>query len=147
VVCWQMVFGEIVCKIVCTFSSMDDELTLFDAVIYPIKAHANCLGSSLFDGFVGHACCTCIVCLNGCGWLWVAHFDKVGAKWYAVSCVVKQSSKFGFHGGSHDVSHDGTDDVDGSILGWWDGVGRWRFGGVSRARTEEEITASATART
>jgi hypothetical protein len=62
-----MMFDEIVGEIVCAFSPMYDELALFDAVAYPIETHVNCLGSLLFDGFVGHACGTCIICFNGRG--------------------------------------------------------------------------------
>jgi hypothetical protein len=47
-----MIFSEIVGEIVGAFSPMYYELTLFDAVAYPIKPHGNGFGPSLFDGLV-----------------------------------------------------------------------------------------------
>ena len=53
VVCGSMVFCEEIFKIDTGQGRVDNEVTLVDSVMYPIKSHANGMGSVLFDGVNG----------------------------------------------------------------------------------------------
>jgi hypothetical protein len=92
VMCRRMMLGEIVGEIVGAFSPMYYEVTLFDAVTYPIKTHDNGFGPLMFDGLIGYTCRTCIICFNGCGQLFMAHFHKGGAEWDTVSLALWKSA-------------------------------------------------------
>ena len=50
---------------------VDEEMTLYCAVAYPIKAHVDCFQSFLIDGVVGKAVGVGVVNLDWRGRLWV----------------------------------------------------------------------------
>ena len=60
-----MVFGKVIGKIIHARSPVDQELPLAGPVLDPIKMHVNCLGSFLFDSFLGEALGSGVVDLHG----------------------------------------------------------------------------------
>jgi hypothetical protein len=71
--------GEVIGSIVEAFASVNEELTIFDAIFYPVKAHVNGFGSTLFDIVVGDTGGNGIVGLDWGSRLWVAHFSEGSA--------------------------------------------------------------------
>ena len=112
-----MVFCEVVCKVFGSFSPVDKELSLFDAISDPVKTHVHGLGATLFDRFVADAGGACIIGLDWCGWLGMAHVFQGGAQHGRFLAVVEQGGEFSFGGGREDWDKDGGVDVDGPI-GW-----------------------------
>ena len=55
---------------------VDEELTLYCAVAYPIKAHVDCFRSFLLDVVVGKAVGGGVVDLGWRGGLWVSQFAE-----------------------------------------------------------------------
>ena len=109
--------GEVIRDVDTARSPEDEEMVLFDAVFDPIEPHVHGAATFLFNGIVGNAIGTCIVGLDGCSRLRVAHGSKDGAKHFGIFAVVKESTQFGFGGGGHDVLHDYTVNMDGAIEG------------------------------
>ena len=79
VVLWSMVFGEVVRQIEIGGCPVNVILSLFDSVLDPVESHVDGSGSSLFDVFVGKACCHGVVELDRCRRLWVAHLFQSGS--------------------------------------------------------------------
>ena len=71
-----MVFGVVVGKVGSAGHPVDEELSLSDSILDPIKAHINGFGSLLFDGLVGKTHGHGIVNLDWRGWLWVSQFNE-----------------------------------------------------------------------
>jgi hypothetical protein len=110
--------GKVVGEIVFTSTPINNELTLLDSVADPVKAHVYGFGSTLFDCFVGDASGACIVGLDGCCSLQMAHFFKCNAEGETVAIVLEYGAEFCFGGGCHDVPHDGANGVVGAVV-WW----------------------------
>ena len=55
---------------------VDSELALLDAVLEPVEAHVDGLGTTLFDCAVHDALCAFVVGLDGSGRLRMAKFDE-----------------------------------------------------------------------
>ena len=71
--------GEVICQVVGTFVPEDDELDLFNAVLYPIKSHVGGFGTALLDRFIGDASGCLVVGDDHCQWLLVGHFFENNA--------------------------------------------------------------------
>jgi len=69
-----MVFGEIICTVGRAQLPENVKLALPDMILDPIELHVNGLGLLLFYGVIGNAASGAVVCLEWCGWLWVAKF-------------------------------------------------------------------------
>jgi hypothetical protein len=61
-------------KVVGAFAPVDGILALGYVIFDPVKSHVHDFGSLMFDGVVGNARGACIVGLNWCCLLGVAHF-------------------------------------------------------------------------
>jgi hypothetical protein len=123
---WGMVLGKVVGDIVFTGTPMNYELALLDSVADPVIAHVYSFGATLFDRFIGDASCACIVGLDWCGSLWMAHFLECDTEGDTVTGILEDGAEFCFSGRSHDVSHDGADGVDGAVVWWRCDGGAWR---------------------
>ena len=75
----RMMLGELICQVVGTFVPEDDELYLFNAVLYPIKSHVGGFGTALLDIFIGDASGCRVVGDDHCQWLLVGHFFENNA--------------------------------------------------------------------
>jgi len=69
-----MVFGEIICMVGTAGVPKDVKLALPDPVLDPIEMHVDGLQPFLFYSVIGDAASSAVVCLEWCGWLWVAKF-------------------------------------------------------------------------
>ena len=67
--------GEVVSMVGFSWAPDNLVLALFDAVLEPVKAHVDGLGT-LFDGAIEDSLSTFVVCANWCGGLWVAQVDE-----------------------------------------------------------------------
>ena len=99
------------------------KLVLADSVAQPVEAHVHGFGHSLFYGFVGDACRTFVVELEGRGTLRVSEFVKCLAEWEKVFSGEEACACFGFLGGGHDGVDDLAYDVHGVVEWWWWAVG------------------------
>lgn len=81
--------GEIVCKVVTSTTPMDNELSLIDAIAYPIESHVDRLGAALLDCIVDDAGSACVVCLNEGRRLRMSHFFEDVSDHDAVLGVVE----------------------------------------------------------
>jgi hypothetical protein len=115
--------GKTVGEIVFTSTPMNYELALLDSVADPVKSHVYGFGPTLFDCSVGDASGACIVGLDGCCSLRMAHFFKCNAERDTVMSVLEYGAKFCFGGGCHDAMHDGANGLDGAVV-WWRCGGR-----------------------
>ncbi len=91
-----MVFGEIVGEIGFSGCPENLEVSLFDAITYPVESHVDGPGALLVDGIVGDSAGGRVVGLNGCGVLCVAHLVECSAKDFAFFCVDEEACDFGF---------------------------------------------------
>lgn len=101
-----VVFCEIIGKIFGSFFPVYLKFFLPDSVADPMEAHVHGFGSLLFACVVEDAMGCCVVRLDRCGRLRVAHFCQRGAKNCGVLGVVEQGSNFCFGGGCENLSHD-----------------------------------------
>jgi hypothetical protein len=62
---------------------------LLDSVANPIESHVNCFGCALFYSFIGDACSAGVLCLSMGSWLWMPHFNEIGAEGNIFTCVVE----------------------------------------------------------
>jgi hypothetical protein len=94
----------------------DAELFLFDAVLDPVEAHVNGLGSFELGAFVCEAVCGGVVG-GDLAWsrLGAAEFCKDLADVDSFLAVVEEGSNFSFAGGGHYVLEYAAFDMDGSI--------------------------------
>ena len=83
---WAM-FSHIVGFVGDTWAPVDQELALFDAVLDPIKMHANGLRAFLFDFNVGEADGGGIVVFFGCGGLGVTYLFKGDMEWASIALI------------------------------------------------------------
>jgi hypothetical protein len=68
---------KIVNEIINASSPVDEELTLLDVVMYPLKIHVNGIVAYLLHGFIGNSKNSIVVCFERCGPLRVAHIKVV----------------------------------------------------------------------
>ena len=133
-----MVFGVVVRKVGSSRHPVDEELSLSDSILDPIKAHINGFGSLLFDGLVGKTHCHGIVNLDWSGWLWVPQFNEGVADGDCFLAIEERGTDLGFRGRGHDVAHDLGEGEKRSI--------EWRNGKRGDIRVEgciaEEIMSS-----
>ena len=73
----------------------------------------------MFDLFVREPDRCCIVDLDGCWALWVAHFFKGYLEGASVLCVEEGGAEFGFHFRAHDVVHYFGKEMDGGVGCWF----------------------------
>ena len=98
-----MVFGEAIGMIGVTGGPVDVEVALADAVVDPAEAHVDGFGSFLFDGVVGDAVGSAVVCGDDSWGLWPAHFLQGSAQCCGFLAVAKQATAFGFGGAGDDI--------------------------------------------
>ena len=134
-------FGVVVGKVFVALAPVDKEVALTDAVSYPIETHVHGLGAALFDGVVADAGGTCVVGLDGSGWLGVSHVLEDGSEHGGFLAIVEEGCEFCFGGGGEDRDEDGGENVYGAVVWWWGSVGRWYFGGVGETRAHVEVAA------
>ena len=72
----EMVFRDIVPKIICTWSPVDHELVLIHPVYDPLESPINCFAPILFHCAFEESDGCFIINFHGSRWLWVAHFFK-----------------------------------------------------------------------
>jgi hypothetical protein len=56
--------GKVVGEVVNASSPVHKELSLVDAITYPVKTHVNCFGAPLFYSFIGNSSGTSVVGLD-----------------------------------------------------------------------------------
>ena len=112
---FREVLGEVICKILRSWTPINNEVFLADSILYPIELHIHCLGFSLFYSSIGDSGGVGIVVLNGHGQSGVYHFSECDADNGAVLGVVEEASVFGFGSGRHNVFHDVANGVDGTV--------------------------------
>ena len=71
--------SEIICIVLAPFPPIDEKLTLFNSVPYPIESHVDRLASFLLNSVIGKADGAGVVCLNRCSWLGISKVGKRGA--------------------------------------------------------------------
>jgi hypothetical protein len=69
-----MMFCPVVGSVYGSWLPVVSELALGVTAMEPVESHAHCLGASWLDVVGDHAMCCAVVGLDGCGWLFVAHF-------------------------------------------------------------------------
>jgi hypothetical protein len=117
---WWMMLGEVVGLIGFSGFPVENELSLFDSVADPVETYVHGNGSAMLDSVVGYAFCAFVVCLDGCGRLWMIEFFEGNADTAGILRKVEQGNEFGFSCGGHDMLDD--DNVD--VYGWWVPFGR-----------------------
>jgi hypothetical protein len=110
-----VVFSKIVCNIFDAWCPVDAEVSLFDTVAYPLKAHVNRFGPHLFHSSVHDAAGSRVVCFHWGGWLGMPHFIKRGTDDGGFLGVEVQGANFGFGGGGHDTFEDFGDIENGPV--------------------------------
>ena len=91
-----MVFGKVISKIIHARSPVDQELALAGPVLDPIKAHVDCLGSFLFESFIGKVLDSGVVNLHRDSWLEMPHFLQRGSNGHGFCAVDVGGGDFGF---------------------------------------------------
>ena len=66
-----MLIHKIIRRVSCSFSPMDDEVSLADAVPHPVTFYVVGLRASMFHVIVGESLGTLVFYLQDCWWLWV----------------------------------------------------------------------------
>jgi len=79
----------VVGEVVVAFAPVDKEVALADAVSNPIEPHVHGFRAALFDGVVTDAGGTCVVGLDGSGWLRMTHVGQNGAEHGGLFAVVE----------------------------------------------------------
>ena len=64
-------------------------MSLEDLILHPIEPHIHGFGQFYLDGVVYDAVCVRVVCIHGCGLLWMAHFFKGDSDWFTYFGVVE----------------------------------------------------------
>lgn len=105
------------------------ELTLTDAVAYPVKAHVGGLGAALCDRVIGYSSCDRVVSGDG-SWLllWMSKISEGVSQWCCRLAVLEQAAIFGFRGCADDRGYDFAVGQDASI---------YEIGGAVIAEVEE----------
>ena len=145
-VCWRVMFGEVVGEIVGAAAPVDDELALADAVADPVETHVDGLGAALFDGVVYDPGGAVVVYLKGSGGLRMAHVVEGSAEHDALFGIEEGGAEFSFRRRGENNPHDGAESVDGAVLGGQDGVGSGRDMRVGNGAAEVEVAASTATR-
>jgi hypothetical protein len=118
---WMML-GEVIGQIGFYGFPVDDDLSLVNPVADPVETHVYGFGSALLNSIVGYAFSAFVVCLDGCGRLWIAEFFEGDADAAGILCDVEQSTEFSFSCGRHEMLDDDTGDVYGAVgggrVGW-----------------------------
>ena len=133
---WCIVFSKVVSIVISPWLPMHTELFLCYAITDPVKSHVNGTGWLLGYGVVGEFGGCGIVCLDGCGWLRVAHFVEHGSDDFGTVAIQVEGTNFGFKCRGHDILDDGCEDAQGALLWFWFWV--W-------FATEKEVSTSAAA--
>jgi hypothetical protein len=95
----RMVFGEVIGWICSTWGPEIFEMTLLDFGADPAELHMNGARVMLLvHDIVSDATVGGIVGLDGCCFLWIAHFIKCGARDFTFFGIDKEASYFGFGG-------------------------------------------------
>ena len=102
----RVVLGSVVSKVASAGFPVDDELAFLDAILEPIKTHANGLGAALLDSLVEDAARDAVVGGHGGGRLGPTHLAKSGAKRAQGLGVVESPTNLGIGGGGMDILHD-----------------------------------------
>ena len=135
-----VVFCEVVGEVFVSWSPVDQELALLDAVLYPIESHVHGFGFALSDSAVGDASGGRVIGLNGRCRLWVMHLVERRAGGGGIAGIVEESGKFDLCCRGHDVFEDAADCVDGTIGCW---LGCWWLVGMLGFVAEEEASSDA----
>ncbi len=93
----------------------NDELTLSNAVSYPMKAHIDGFGTFVLDGVRGDADSTGIIAHEYGRRLMMSEVSKDGPKTGGVLCSGKQGGIFSFTSASHDAGDDGREGVNCAV--------------------------------
>jgi hypothetical protein len=92
----RVVLGEVVGQVFVTTVPKNAKVVLLDPVLDPVKPHVHGFGPFLFKGVVRDSRSGGVIHLDGCGWLWVAHFEERHAKAAGFLCIMMQGAQFGF---------------------------------------------------
>ena len=95
--------GEVICKILRSWTPINNEVFLADSILYPIELHIHCLVFSLINSSIGDSGGVVIVGLDGRGRLRVSHLSEFDAEHGAVLGIVEEAAGFGF--GSGDITN------------------------------------------
>ena len=63
------------------------KMFLVIAAAQPVETHVHGFSVFWLDGVVDNTHGCGVVCLYGCGWLWMAHFDEEVTQWYDLLSV------------------------------------------------------------
>jgi hypothetical protein len=122
-----VMFGERVSHVGFSWSVVDKELALTDAVLEPVPTHVHCLGSLLLHGPVGKAVGCRAVDLEGRRGLGMTQFQERGTDGDRVLGIEVARSDLGLGSRPNDDIYDGAERVNGATEGR---NVRWRFGGI-----------------
>ena len=92
------VLGEVICKVLISWTPVNNKIFLADSVLYPIESHIHGFGFALFYSSIGDSGGVGIVVLDGHGRLGMSHFSKCESKHSTVLGVVEEAAGFGFGG-------------------------------------------------
>ena len=71
-----MIVFPIACVIFLTWPPVDPKLLMAFSVTDPMKSHLHCMISFWLDFLIDNSLCHCVIYLDRCWWLLVAHFLK-----------------------------------------------------------------------
>ena len=106
IVQWGMMFGTVVSQVLVSWCPVVAEVFLGLAASEPPEAHVNGLEHFVYHGFVGDACGSGVVALNGVGGLRTAHLDESVPEGYHGIGADEEAGELGFSGGRHDLLDD-----------------------------------------
>ena len=111
----RMVLGEIVTKVSAAGFPINEKMALPGAVLYPIEAHIDDLGTFFLYGAVCETFHGRVIDADWSWWLRVPKFLEGSAYRHGLLAIVKFGTDFGFSGGRHHVVEDIGDGMDRAI--------------------------------
>jgi hypothetical protein len=94
----RLMLGKVISAVGRAAFSIDNELSLANAVADPIETHIHRLGSFLLDAIVGYSRGGRIVGHDRCRWLGMAEFVQGDPFGHGFFAVVEESTQFGLGG-------------------------------------------------
>ena len=92
------VLGEVICKVLRSWTPVNNKMFLADSVLYPIESHIHGFGFALFYSSIGDSGGVGIIGLDGRGRLGMSHFSECDSEHSTVFGVVEEAAGFGFGG-------------------------------------------------
>jgi hypothetical protein len=92
----RMVFCEIICQILKTWSPVSFKLAFFHSILDPVKAHVHGFCTLLFDCTISVSCCSGVVSFHWCGGLIVPQLLQCRSEDSSCLCIYENCSNFCF---------------------------------------------------